>query len=355
MNPNSPRALPAQAGQQPKSPPLVFFSTPDYVLPVLEQLKNAGYEIAAIVSQPPKPVGRKQILTPTPTAVWASQNNIPNLDASPKTLIEPLQKIGATIAILASYGRIIPQAIIDVFPQGILNIHPSLLPKFRGALPVEGALVAGESETGVTIIKLDAEMDHGPIVSQITEKINKDDTKITLRKRLFEKGAAELIKVLPDYLAGKIALQEQDHTQATYTTLMKKEYGFIPPQYLEAAFKGETLEEKWPIPFIKDFSLVPSAYSLHNFIRAINPWPGAYTEVILPINTNTTNKQSLALRANYQSTKKRLKILKSHLENLVAQEPNAPTVHLVPDLVQLEGKNPVSWQQFKQGYPNFTF
>lgn len=312
---------------------LIFFGTPDYVLPVLDALKDAGYEIAAVVTQPPKLVGRKQVLTSSPVAQWAEKHAVAVIDKPPKEIspllstIHPQPRLG----VLAAYGRLVPDEIIKCFPLGILNIHPSLLPKYRGASPVEGALAAGEKQTGVTIIRLDAELDHGPILTQFTEPILPDDTRTTLRERLFKKGDDELIKILPDYIEKRLTPHEQDHDKATFTTLMKKEHGFIPPEYLTAASQGETLQEEWGIPFVKNLTIHPSPDTIHNFIRAVNPWPGAWTEVNLGSRSVGTRK---------------LKILKAHTEKLV---PSAQC--LVPDLVQLEGKNPVTLEQFKRGYP----
>lgn len=317
---------------------IVFFGTPDYVLPVLESLKGAGYEIAAVVCQPPKPVGRKGILTPSPVAEWADKNNVQIIDSRPKDCVEELNKIGAPVAVLEAYGRLIPQEVIDIFPKGIINVHPSLLPKYRGASPVEGALVSGDIETGVTIMKLDVDLDHGPILSQFTEPINKDDTRVTLRKRLFDRAAKVLIEILPKYLNGEIELKKQDHDQATFTTLMKKEMGFIPPKYVDLALQGQTLQgEKWSIPFVRDLTLTPSPLTLDRFIKSVNPWPGAWTNV--------------KVIRNKQKEIRKLKILKTRVE----KDPITYHLSLIPDLVQLEGKNPVSWKQFKEGYTDATF
>lgn len=329
---------------------VIFFGTPDYVIPVLDALKRAKYDITAVVTRAPKPVGRRQILTSSPVALWATKNNIPVF--SPKKLdeefISNIKHLTSNInvAILAAFGRIIPQALIDAFPYGIINIHPSLLPKYRGASPIEAALVAGEKQTGVTIIKLDAELDHGPIISQFVEPIKEDDTRVTLRERLFQKAAQNLVEILPHYVEGRISLKEQNHAKATFTNLMKKEDGFIPPQYLASCLQGVALEAQWPIPFIKDFTIHPSPITIYNFIRAVNPWPGAFT--------------SVKLKVKIEKLEKKLKILKAHVvKNTSGVDPDSPEVdgstRLVPDLVQLEGKTPVSWQQFQAGYPNFEF
>lgn len=289
---------------------IVFFGTPKYVIPVLEALKGAKHEIAAVVTQPPKPVGRKQELTPSPVAQWAKKRRLPLLtDATAQRYAVAKADVG----VLASYGRIVPPEVVHAFPHGILNIHPSLLPKYRGASPVEAAIAAGDKQTGVTIMKLDEKLDHGPILAQFTENIKPQDTCASLRERLFRKGAEVLTATLPAYLEGRITPREQDHSKATYTALIKKEHGFIPVGKLAAAVKDGT-----------------RAAELERLVRAFYPWPGAWTNVHINRKSSIVN---------------RLKILKTHVEG----------GKLILDQVQLEGKKPVSWQQFKQGYPQFHF
>lgn len=308
---------------------VVFFGTPDYVIPVLEALKSSGYEIAAVITQPPKPVGRKQTLTPSPVALWAEGNHIPIT-----TNVKEAVNIKADLGVVAAYGKIIPSEVLMAFPRDLVNIHPSLLPKYRGASPIPAAIVQEEKYTGITIMKVDEEMDHGPILVQYIEELKEDDTSGSLRERLFEKSAEILVKALPGYLEGKLKPQEQDHAQATYTTLLKKEHGFIPPKYIDAALQSETAQERFEVPFIKNYSLILNSYSLARLVRALDPWPGAWTEIVISKTQDA----------------KRLKIIKAHIEQLL------PSAYcLVPDLVQLEGKAPVSWEQFKKGYPEAKF
>lgn len=286
---------------------VIFFGTPDYVLPILEALTKE-HKVMAVVTQPPKRVGRTQTPTPSPVARWSGKNNIrviTNLDA--------LQSIEADIGVLAAYGKILPKEVIDYFPYGILNVHPSLLPKYRGASPVQAAIMAVDKQTGVTIIKLDEEVDHGPIVARFTETIRDNDTTGTLRKRLFRKAAAELPEILYRYVVMKIPPKEQEHEKATFTTLIKKSDGFIPPRDVTEALDGKDSQR------------------VERFIRAMQPWPGGYTNIKL---------------TRYQGSKiARLKILKAHTGG----------GKLTLDQVQLEGKNPVTWKQFKEGYPEADF
>lgn len=268
---------------------IIFFGTPDYVLPILKLLAK-HHEIVAVVTQPPKPVGRDQFITYSPVDVWAYKRRVPVFCDFNKPLPE------AEMGVLAAYGKIIPPKIIGGFKFGILNIHPSLLPKYRGASPIQSVIMAGDNKTGVTIIRLDEKMDHGPIITQFKEEIAPNDTNESLCQRLFERSAEVLIQLIPAYISGKITPKIQDEAQATFTKILHKEDGFI------------------------DLSKSSPAEA-ERFIRAMTPWPGAWTYI--------------------NPEHKRLKLLKAHLDG----------EKLILDEVQLEGKNPVAWKQFKEAYP----
>ena len=309
---------------------IIFFGTPEYVLPVLEQLhkkiKNRiGSPIVGVVTQSPKPVGRGKKMTFSPVDAWAHSRRIPIYYKSLDLLSKAKE---ADLGVLVAYGEIIPEAVIKNFKYGILNVHPSLLPQFRGASPVQAAIASGETQTGVTIIKLDSKLDHGPILSQFKEEVFAQDTTDSLRARLFQRSADVLVELLGPYTKGKITPRTQEDKKATSTTLVKKAHGFVPPKYLAACLLGKSLRQDWEVPFIKDFSLTPSPDSINNFIRSMFPWPGAWSYIRL------SERES-----------KRLKILKAHREE----------TKLILDEVQLEGKNPVSWQEFAAGYPKAFF
>ena len=270
---------------------IVFFGTPDYVLPVLKTLYKY-HDIVAVVTRPPRPTGRKQILVFSPVDNWAHKHKIP--------VIFDFNEIPrADLGIVAAYGRIIPGFVICNFKFGILNVHPSLLPKYRGASPIQTAIAEEETQTGATIIKMDDKVDHGPIIAQFKDELTPEDTLETVRKRLFERSAQVLIDLIPNYLKGKIKPKEQNHKEATYTKILKKEDGFVN--------------------LIKDDPL-----EIERKLRAYAPWPGIWTRL---------------------KNQKRLKILKAHLKNS----------ELVIDEVQLEGKDPVSWKQFREAYPTSAF
>jgi methionyl-tRNA formyltransferase len=304
---------------------IVFFGTPDYVVPVLNTLHKEFVSgpgkspIVAVVTASPKPVGRKQILTYSPVDNWAHERGIPAYHSSSEFMKD---KVEADIGVLASYSEIIPQSVLSNFPQGILNIHPSLLPKLRGASPIQGAIITEGNKTGVTIMKMDEKLDHGPIVSQFKEEILPTDDSVTLRDRLFDRSKDVLAELLEPYLKGKIRLKKQDDTDATFTRKISSEDGFIDADILEKALRGAEPTEIWRIPFVQGLELPPTPENIERFVRAMRPWPGVWTKIKL------------------DNIEKRLKILSSHAENN----------HLVFDEVQLEGKNPVPWRQFLLSY-----
>ncbi len=320
---------------------IVFFGTPEYILPVLNSLhkefksKNGESPIVAVVTQSPKPTGRTKKLEYSAVDSWAHKKGIPVYFDSSELVKDGIK---ADLGIVASYGAMIPEEVLTYFPHGLLNIHPSDLPEFRGAAPIQAMLITGKSEAIVSIMKVDKFMDHGPIVSKFKEEIKSDDTTDSLRLRLFEKVSKVLVELIPAYIQGKIKLKEQDHGQAVYTRLIKKEDGFIPLVYLKDAIEGKETYDDWQIPFIykKDkegnrmpHTMTSTPHTIERFIRTMNPWPGAWA--------------LLRLSASEEQTK-RLKILKAHVED----------EKLVFDEVQIEGKNPVSWKQFKESYPQST-
>lgn len=279
---------------------IIFFGTPDYVVPVLESLAKV-FKIVAVVTQKPKPVGRKQFLTYSPVDDWAHKHKVP-IYFDPADIIK--NNIHADLGVLASFGQIISDDVLTWFPKGIINIHPSLLPKYRGASPISAAIEAQDTTTGVTFIKLDSKLDHGPIISQFKEEIHSDDNTGSLRSRLFERSKQVLIDLIPAYLTGKINLKIQDEKAATYTKQLTKDYAYIPWEDL-AKYNPQKLD---------------------CLIRAMYPWPIVWTLLRLP--------------ASEGQAPKRLKLLKAHVED----------DKIALDEVQLEGKNPVSWKQFKQAY-----
>ncbi len=236
---------------------VLFLGASDFAVPALEALIRADYQIVAVITTPDEPAGRKQVLTPPPIKAAAIRLGIGVLqplklkDPTFIKLLTTNYSLQTILGIVASYGKIIPPEIINLFPKGILNIHPSLLPEYRGSSPIQSALLNGDEETGVTIIKIDEEVDHGPIVAKSEKRKAKNRRYRELHDGLARLGAELLIKILPDYLAGKIKPAEQDHSRATFTKKIAKEDGRID----------------WR----KD------AKQIYNQFRAFHVWPGIWT------------------------------------------------------------------------------
>lgn len=229
----------------------IFFGNPEFSAIILKTLFSSNYEITAVITNPDAPVGRKQILTPPPVKILAEKCGINILQ--PKTLTNyqlPITNYQLDLAIVAAYGKIIPKNILDIPRYGTINVHPSLLPKYRGASPIQNAILNGNKKTGITIMKIDEEMDHGPIFAQEELPIADSDTYESLSQKLALMGAELLIKTIPDYISGKIKPVEQKHSEATYTKIIKKEDGKI----------------NWS----------KSAAEIERMIRAFYPWPAAW-------------------------------------------------------------------------------
>ncbi len=208
-----------------------FFGTPDYAVTTLETLRNAGFDIAFVVTMPDKPQGRKMTLTPPPAKVWADKNKIPVLQ--PESLKDAefenkLKEYNCDIFVVIAYGKIIPENILNIPKFKSLNIHGSLLPKLRGSCPIETAILQDQRTTGVTIIRMDKEMDHGPIIAMKEVNFNPWPPRAEdLGKEIVKMGSELLVSIIPDWISGKIKEKEQDHSQATFTKKIEKEDGFI--------------------------------------------------------------------------------------------------------------------------------
>lgn len=236
-----------------KQTSILFFGTPEFALPALERLIAEKYDLMGVITNPDEPVGKKHILTPPPIKIFAQKHLIPVFQ--PEKLKRELwnAEIPSTdLFVVAAYGKIIPKSVLEIPKYGMLNIHPSLLPRWRGASPIQSAILAGDRDTGVTIMQLDELTDHGPIVAQETVGIG--DRKVTypqLHDELARAGAELLIKTIPGFLDGTIVPVPQDDAKATFCKVLKKEDGRI------------------------DWS--KSAEEIERMVRALNPWPGAWT------------------------------------------------------------------------------
>ncbi len=210
---------------------IAFFGSSGYSVITLETLKRAGIMPALIVTNPDKPQGRNLEVQPPPTKIWAKENGIEV--AQPEKLnehdfLKTLLKKSFDVFIVVAYGKIIPKEILEMPRHGTLNIHASLLPKYRGASPIESAIIADDKENGVTVMQIDEEMDHGPVIA--SKKVVMPDwppTAQELGNALVEAGSKLLTEILPKWIDGKIEANEQDHSAATYTKKIEKSDGLI--------------------------------------------------------------------------------------------------------------------------------
>ena len=221
----------------------------------LEKLTHdINFSVLAVVTQPDKPKGRDLKLTPSPVKILAEKLNLPVLQplkARDEQFISELRTLKPDLMVVVAYGQILPQTILDLPQFGCLNVHTSLLPKYRGAAPIQWAIADGEPETGVTIMKMDAGLDTGAILSTRRTPILATDDSQVLHDRLAQLGAELLAETIPNYVAGKITPQPQPAESSTYAAKIKKEDGRID----------------WNLP----------AQKIWNRLRAFTPWPGAFT------------------------------------------------------------------------------
>ena len=233
---------------------VVFFGTPAFAVPTLEALLSSPHVVVGVVTQPDRPRGRGQRVTDAPVKSRSLEAGIPVLQPvslKPPDFLAELSRLEANLGVVAAYGRILTEAVLAVPRLGMINVHASLLPRYRGAAPVHRAVIAGERETGVTIMRVVKALDAGPMMATVRRPIDRDETSVDVERDLARLGAALLVDVV-DRLAGGIASEvQQDDAEATYAPRLTKEDSPID----------------WSRP----------AGDLHNQIRGLHPWPHADT------------------------------------------------------------------------------
>jgi methionyl-tRNA formyltransferase len=236
---------------------IIFMGTAELSCASLDKLhRDPAFQVIAVVTQPDKPKGRDLKLTPSPVKVLAEKLSLPVLQplkAREEKFIAEIRNQKPDLMVVVAYGQILPQALLDVPPHGCLNVHTSLLPKYRGAAPIQWAIANGDPETGVTIMKMDAGLDTGPMLSVRRTPILPADDSQTLHDRLAQLGAELLVETIPGYVAGNIKPQPQPSEGSTYAAKIKKEDGQID----------------WTRPAVVTW----------NRFRAFTPWPGAYSSL----------------------------------------------------------------------------
>ena len=233
---------------------IVFMGTPEFAVPILDALTRTSYSIVGIYTRADQPAGRGKQLQPSPIKQLAAARGLPI--SQPPTLRQPdyiaqLRDLAPDVIIVAAYGLLLPRDVLTIPPRGCINTHASLLPRHRGAAPIIAAILAGDAETGITLMQMDEGLDTGPILAQRAIPIDDDDTTGTLTPKLANLATELLSETLPRILAGEIVPQPQDHARATMFKQIKKEEGLID----------------WTRP----------ATEIARRVRAFNPWPSAFT------------------------------------------------------------------------------
>ena len=238
----------------PPSLRVVFFGTPAFAVPSLEALASSRHEVVAVVSQPDRPRGRGHQLQHTPTRVVAERRGIPVLQPQKirdEAFLQTMRGLGPDLGVVVAFGRILPDALLACPRLGMINVHASLLPRYRGAAPIQRAVIAGETETGVTIMRVASELDAGPTFAVARVPIPGDATSGELEATLANLGAAALLPVVDDLAAGRAVETPQDHARATYAPKVLKAEGAID----------------W----------TQTAQAIHDLVRGLQPWPLAST------------------------------------------------------------------------------
>lgn len=233
---------------------IVFMGTPDFAVPCLQALLDHGYDVCGVFTQPDKPKGRGYTLTPPPVKELALRYNLPVYQ--PKSMktgeaADILRSLAPDLAVVVAFGRILPREVLDIPRLGCINVHGSLLPKYRGAAPIQRAVLDGETETGVTTMFLADGVDTGDMIQKAVTPIGEEETSGELFDRLAAMGADLLISTVEALARGKVTREAQDHEQATHAAMIRK----------------EEAEIDW----------TKSAADIHNLVRGMNPWPSAYT------------------------------------------------------------------------------
>lgn len=296
---------------------IVFFGTPEIASPILDTLAQIPeFEILSVYTQPDKPSGRKGEITPPPVKVSAEKHGLPVVQpSSTKELKESLKNTKADFFIVIAYGLIFPKETLNIPKYSTINIHFSLLPKYRGASPIQESLLRGDKETGISIIKMDEELDHGPIILTKRIEIEKDDNLITLSAKLSNLSSQILPLILEDLKEGNLTPIEQNHSNATFCKKIKKSDGEI------------------------DWNT--SAEDIKNMIRAYTPWPSVFTEI--------KGKKLKILKTEIEESSKKLNPGKYKIENSKLKI-STKNGYLIPKKVHLEGKKEMDISSFLNGY-----
>ena len=301
---------------------IVFMGTPDFAVPCLKAVIASEHELACVVTQPDKPRGRKLVLTPSPVKEVAMSHGMNVLQperASAPEFIKEIESLRPDLVVVVAYGKILKKIFLDVPKYGCVNVHASLLPKYRGASPIQHAIMAGERTTGVTTMFIDEGMDTGDIVLQREIPIADEDTSFTMWKKLSDVGAELLMETVELIAAGRAGRRKQDDSLATYAPMLKKEEGEI----------------EWSLP----------ARVIRNRLRGMQPWPGAYTYWTL--KGRRIMLKLLAARALTDLQGEAGGVIKAGDSGLVVGTGEGA---LLIERLQAEGGRPMSTEEFLRGH-----
>ena len=307
----------------PKALKLIFMGSPEYTLPILKDLLTSNHSVQAVFTEADKLIKRNKIVLENPIKQYCIKLNIPVFQFTKennKKIFEEVSKTKPDAIIIASYGVILPKKVLEIPPLGCINIHPSMLPKYRGPSPIPSTILNGDYNSGVTLMKLDTGMDTGPIIAQEKFLIDPSHNASDLTEKLFSLGGKLLTKILPDFASGNIQVTPQNDKKATTTLKIKKTDGLI----------------KWS----------NTSEYIKNQIKAFTPWPGTYTfwqgNRIIIHNGNEYQKN-----VNLKSTPGTIVQLSNQSIGVVTS-----TNFLELKKIQLEGKKVLSVEEFLMGYPN---
>lgn len=310
---------------------IVFFGTPEFAARYLQGLlSDPDFDLAGIVTQPDRPAGRNQEIVFSPVKRIAVEKNIrvfqPNSLKNNLEILSQLKEIQAELFVVVAYGSIIPQEILDLPKSGTINVHPSALPKYRGASPIQSALLAGEKKIGITIMLIDAKMDHGPILSQKEIELTGEETNDYLHGKVADVSVDLLSQTIKDYLSGKIKSEEQNHSLATFCKTIDKAQAQI------------------------DWS--NGAQEVKQKVNAFYPWPGTWTtwngkriKLFPPVEVLETKNASFAGATEAKAGE----VFLSDDKLAIGCGQNFLIIHKL----QLEGKKEMSAEEFARGYGNF--
>jgi len=310
---------------------IVFFGTPEFAVPTLDALLRSRHQLAGVVTQPDRPRGRGQRVSVSPVKQRALDAGLPILQPDrlrDDAFLDSLAALGADLGVVAAYGKILTDRVLAMPPLGLINVHASLLPRYRGAAPVHRAIIAGEIETGITIMRVVKALDAGPMLAVATRPIGADETSDRVERDLAALGADLLVGTLGDLDAGRATETPQNDAEATYAPRLTKDDGIV--------------DWSWP------------AGRLHNLVRGLHPWPHAFTflgerRVILR-RTAVSDPASPIPGASGSGRGQTPPgtVLEGHGDALVVAT-GAGTLSLLE--VQLEGKRPMTARDFQTGHP----